>query len=450
MKNTRETAFQILYQVLEEGEYSHLVLAKILKEEADADKRDRAFVTRLVEGTLERLLTLDYMLNQVSKTPVNKMKPVIRTILRMSVYQLRFMDSVPDSAVCNEAVKLAKTKGFHGLSGFVNGVLRNAARRREEWEKENFYPDRKKKPVQYLSVRYSMPEWLCEYFIREYGPDTAEKIAMGSQRNPVTTIRCNRSRISEEELIKRLTSQGLTIEKGIYAENAWYLSGYDMLEKIPEFSEGMFQVQDESSMLVTELAELEKDQLVVDVCSAPGGKALHAANRLKELGGGRVIARDVSEKKTALILENVKRMCADNIEVQVYDATQFDERLAGKADVVIADLPCSGIGIMAKKPEIRYRVTKEDQEELVKLQKEMLSVVHRYVKPGGILMYSTCTINKRENEENAREVCEKYGFVPELKQERLPKELKNTGEFLQLLPGVHACDGFFIARLRKI
>ena len=201
MKNTRETAFQILYQVLEEGEFSHLVLARVLKEETDADKRDRAFITRLAEGTLERLLTLDYMLNQVSKTPINKMKPVIRTILRMSVYQLRYMDSVPDSAVCNEAVKLAKAKGFYGLSGFVNGVLRNIARNREVWETEGFYPDKEKEPVKHISIRYSMPEWLCEYFIKEYGVKTAEKIAEGSQRNPRTTIRCNRNKISEEELI---------------------------------------------------------------------------------------------------------------------------------------------------------------------------------------------------------------------------------------------------------
>lgn len=449
MKNTRDTAFQILYQVLEEGEYSHLVLAKMLKEEAEADKRDRAFVTRLVEGTLERLLTLDYMLNQVSKTPVKKMKPVIRTILRMSVYQLRFMDAVPDSAVCNEAVKLAKAKGFHGLSGFVNGVLRNVARSRADWEKDSFYPDKTKKPISFLSIRYSMPEWLCEYFIKEYG-ESAEKIAEGSQRDPVTTIRCNKSRCSEEELISRLRAHGFTVEKGAYAKGAWYLSGYDMLEKIPEFSEGLFQVQDESSMLVVELAGLKKDDLVVDVCSAPGGKALHAANVLTELGGGSVIARDVSEKKTALIIENKERLCADNIVIQVQDATKPDETLFGKADVVIADLPCSGIGIMAKKPEIRYRVTKEDQESLVRLQKEILSVVHQYVKPGGILMYSTCTINKRENEENAKEVCEKYGFVPELPNQLLPEGLRREGDFLQLLPGVHACDGFFIARLRKI
>ena len=166
MKNTRETAFQVIYKVLEEGEHSHVVLRQALLQEKDAEKRDRAFVTRLVEGTLERMLTLDYVLNQVSNTPVKKMKPIIRTILRMSVYQLLFMDSVPDSAVCNEAVKLVKGKGLQGLSGYVNGVLRNVARTKEKWLSEECYPDKQKTGAKYLSIRYSLPEWLCAYFVK--------------------------------------------------------------------------------------------------------------------------------------------------------------------------------------------------------------------------------------------------------------------------------------------
>lgn len=452
MKNARETAFQVLYQVLEQEEYSHLVLGRVLKEEAQADKRDRAFVTRLVEGTLERLLTIDYMLNQVSKTKVTKMKPIIRTVLRMSVYQMRYMDSVPDSAVCNEAVKLVKAKGLQGLSGFVNGVLRTTARNRDSWENLEFYPDKTKQPINYLSIRYSLPTWLCEYFIKEYGMELAEKIAEGSLRNPKTTIRCNTSRISEIELIQRLKAQGYEVERGVYAKGAWYLSGYDTLEKIPEFLDGLFQVQDESSMLVAQVIGLKKGDTVLDVCSAPGGKALHIANLLTELGGGTVVARDVTEKKTALITENANRLKASNITIQVKDATKLDKDMIEKADVVIADLPCSGIGIMAKKPEIRYRMTKESQKELVTLQKQILSVVQQYVKPNGILMYSTCTINKEENEEQVKEFCNNYGFVPEWKEELLPEELRLNvqGEgCLQLLCGVHACDGFFIARLRK-
>jgi len=452
MKNTRETAFQVIYKVLEENEYSHVVLRHVLNQEQDAEKRDRAFVTRLVEGTLERLIIIDYILNQVSKIPVKKMKPVVRTVLRMSVYQLMYMDSVPDSAVCNEAVKLVKGKGLQGLSGFTNGVLRNVARNREQWKSDESYPDKKKTPEKYLSIRYSLPEWLCSYFVKEYGFEKAEQIAEGSLRNPQTTIRCNTTKISKEELKKRLEKQGISAENGVYAADALYISGYDTLEKIPEFKDGYFQVQDESSMLVAELAGLKKDNLVVDVCSAPGGKAIHAANLLENFGGGAVISRDVSEKKTALIKENTERLQVKNITVQVADATVLDETLIEQADVVIADLPCSGIGIMAKKPEIRYRMTKENQIELMKLQKEILNVVHRYVKPGGILMYSTCTINKEENEEQVKEICEKFGFIPAMHEVTVPNTLKADvqGEaYIQMLPGIHACDGFFIARLKK-
>lgn len=452
MKNTRETAFQVIYKVLEEGEYSHVMLRQALLAEKDAEKRDRAFITRLVEGTLEHLITMDYILNQVSKTPVVKMKPVIRTVLRLSVYQLLYMDSVPDSAVCNEAVKLVKGKGLQGLSGFVNGVLRNVARGKEQWTSGNFYPDKSQNPVGYLNIRYSLPEWLCNYFVKEYGIGKAEKIAEGSLRNPKTTIRCNTSKISKEELARRLCKQGFEVENGVYAADALYLSDYDSLEKIPEFTEGLFQVQDESSMLVAELAGLKKDNLVLDVCSAPGGKAIHAANLLELLGGGTVISRDISEKKTALIKENQHRLQTKNIIIQVADATVLDESMIEKADVVIADLPCSGIGIMAKKPEIRYRMGAENQKELIKLQKEILDVVHRYVKPDGILMYSTCTINKEENEEQAREICRKYGFTPALEKKLVPESLREDVQeegWLQLLPGIHECDGFFIARLKK-
>ncbi|MBR6643193.1 MAG: 16S rRNA (cytosine(967)-C(5))-methyltransferase RsmB [Lachnospiraceae bacterium] len=453
MKNTRETAFRVIFKVLEEGEHSHVVLRQALIQAKDAEKRDRAFVTRLVEGTLERLLTIDYILNQVSKTPVKKMKPVLRTVLRMSVYQLLFMDSVPDSAVCNEAVKLVKGKGLQGLSGFANGVLRTVARGKEQWISGQGYPDMEKMPACYLSIRYSLPEWLCEYFVKEYGVGKAEKIAEGLLRNPHTTIRCNKTRISKEELSCRLRERGYDVQNGEYAADALILSGYDTLEKIPEFEDGLFQVQDESSMLVAELAGLKAGDLVLDVCSAPGGKALHAANILESLGGGMVISRDVSEKKTALIKENKERLQVKNISIGVADATKPDETMIEQADVVIADLPCSGIGIMAKKPEIRYRMTQENQKELVRLQKEMLAVVHRYVKPGGILMYSTCTINKQENEEQVRELCSEYGFVPAMNEVNVPENLRadcSRDGSLQLFPGIHACDGFFIARLKKV
>lgn len=453
MEQPRELAFQILYRVAEKGEYSHFVLAETLEKAESLEKRDRAFVTRLCEGTLERIITIDYLLDRFSKTKTEKMKPVVRTILRMSVYQMFYMDRVPDSAVCNEAVKLAKKKGFSGLSGFINGILRTMARSRAKIEEGSFYPGREAEPAGSLGIRYSLPEWLCEYFIKAYGAERAEQIAAGCLRNPKTTVCVNETKLSAESLEERLLAGGIAAEKGAYVPNSLRLSGYDTLEQLTEFGQGMFQVQDESSMLVAYTAGLKKGDFVVDVCAAPGGKALHAAQRLECLGGGSVLARDVSRKKTDLIEENRMRCNTKNLTIEQWDALQPDARLYGKADVVLADLPCSGIGILAKKPEIRCRMTKEAQKELAELQRNILSVVHRYVKPGGILMYSTCTINKEENEENAAYFCRQFGFEIESLQPVLPEPLKkevSPDGTLQLLPGVHDCDGFFIAKCKKV
>lgn len=453
MEQPRELAFQIIYRVAEKGEYSHIVLSEVLEEAKGLEKRDRAFITRLCEGTLERIFTLDYILDRFSKTKAGKMKPVIRTILRMSLYQMLYMDRVPDSAVCNEAVKLTKKKGLLALSGFVNGVLRTIARNKAEIGTDSFYPDRQAEPVRFLGICYSLPEWLCDYFIKTYGMERAEQIAAGCLRNPATTVRVNETKISAECLRERLACKGIMAEAGPYVPGSLQISGYDSLEQIEEFRQGMFQVQDESSMLVAYAAGLKKDDFVVDVCAAPGGKALHAAQLLELLGGGRVLARDLSKGKTALIEENKARCGTRNLTAEQWDALKPDEHLYGKADVVIADLPCSGIGILAKKPDIRCRMTKEAQKELSELQRNILSAVYRYVKPGGVLMYSTCTVNKEENEANVAYLCRQFGFEIESLGDMLPEPLKHevsADGTLQLLPGVHACDGFFIAKCRKV
>lgn len=451
MNKVRETAYQVLYRVLEEEGYSHVELARAFRRE-ELDKRDRSFVTRLCEGTLERLLTLDYILNSYSKTRVEKMKPAVRTVLRLSVYQILFMDAVPDSAACNEAVELIKKKGLSGLSGFVNGVLRTIVREQEAITGPSFYPDSKTEPVRFLSLYYSMPEWICQEWVKTYGYPTAERMVKGCLRNPATTVRVNISRGSKEVLAGRLRQQGISVKEGYYLPDALLLESFDRLECVPEFLEGWFGVQDESSMLVALAAGLSKGDLVLDVCAAPGGKALHAAELLTRLGGGTVVARDLTENKTALIRENRERLKCGNLQIQTWDATVPDETMTGRADVVIADLPCSGLGIMAKKPEIRYRMKPENQKALVKLQRAILDTVQAYVRPGGILVYSTCTVNPAENNEQVAYLCERYGFCVESPEELLPERCRSlVGQdgMIQLLPGVHACDGFFITRLRK-
>ncbi len=442
----RDIALEVLLEVLEKEGYSHKVLGAALTKYQYMDKQQRGFLTRLCEGTIERALELDYIIDQFSKVPVRKQKPVIRTILRMSVYQLKYMDSVPASAACNEAVKLATSKGFYNLKGFVNGVLRNISRGLADIE----YPDKSKKPADYLSVVYSMPLWLVEFWLETYEFGTVEAMLAAFCIAGETTIRVNTNKITSEDLTERLRKQEITVTDGSYVPYARKLTGYNYLSSLREFKEGLFQVQDESSMLVALSAGIKLGDLVLDVCAAPGGKSLHAAQILN--GSGKVISRDLTPDKTALIEENNRRLGFSNVQVEVHDASTFDQDLSEKVDVVIADLPCSGLGVITRKPDIKYRVQKEDLMALAKLQRELLSVVLRYVKPGGTFMYSTCTINPMENQENMKWIIEQDDFELESLNAYLPETLhsETTAKgYLQLLPGTHNSDGFFLARFRK-
>ncbi|MCI5622372.1 MULTISPECIES: 16S rRNA (cytosine(967)-C(5))-methyltransferase RsmB [Anaerostipes] len=446
MDNPRECALDVLIKVDKKEELSHIAIGNVLEKYQFSPKRDRAFFTRLTEGTLERQLTIDYVINQFSKTPVRKCKPLIRALLRMGTYQILYMDQIPDSAACNESVKLAKKRGFARLSGFVNGVLRNISRK----QKEIKWPSREKDPVLFLSVIYSMPQWIIEFFLETYDFETVEKIAASYLEERSTSLCCLISRGTKDALKKELAEEGVTVEDGIIVKNAIRISDYDFLYCLDAFRDGKCIVQDESSMLAASLAEVEKGQLVLDVCSAPGGKALYTADQME--GTGKVIARDLTEYKTDLIEENIERTELSNICAEVFDARNLDEEMIGKADVVIADLPCSGLGIMAKKNDIKYNISKDSLDSLVNLQREILTNAVKYVKPGGTLIYSTCTINPAENEENFHWIREISGFTPVDFMENLPDVIKmETARkgYIQLLPGVHPCDGFFIGKLRR-
>lgn len=423
--NDRELILEILLAVTRDGEYSHIALRNVLENYQYLDKSERAFITRVTEGTLERMIELDYIINQFSKTKVNKMKPVIRTIIRSAVYQLKYMDSVPDSAVCNEAVKLAGKRGFSGLKGFVNGVLRNISRNLDNVK----YPD-KSDTVKWLSVIYSMPEWIITEWLKNYDREMVEKMLQAFLAERPTTIRCNLSQISREKLAEELKKEGVKVRLCDAVDSALFISGYDYLGALESFRTGHFQVQDISSMEVAEWADPKEDEYIIDVCAAPGGKSLHLADKLA--GKGHVEARDLTPYKVDLIRDNIARIGIDNIEAVCQDATVYDEASEKKADILIADLPCSGLGVLGKKTDLKYKMNPDTQEELVHLQRKILSVVHRYVKSGGKLLYSTCTIHRAENQENAAWFAEQYPEF-ELVRER------------QFLPGVDDSDGFYIA-----
>lgn len=444
--NIRELILGILLEIDKEGQYSHMAIRSALTKYQYLEKQERAFITRVCEGTLEYRLRIDYVINKYSNVRVEKMKPVIRELLRSSVYQLMYMDNVPDSAVCNEAVKLARKKGFYNLTGFVNGVLRKIARERKSIQFPG--PERR---VEYLSVKYSMPVWLVVNFMDQYGFETTEKMLQAFLEERPVTVRIKEYLTERSQVIKSLEKEGAQVEKAPYLDNAYYLKGYDYLPALTAFRMGNIQVQDISSMLVGEAAAPKKGDYVIDLCAAPGGKTLCIADKLQ--GTGTVDSRDISEYKTGLITENVDRMNVGNVVVSVKDATEFDQESVEKADIVLADVPCSGLGVIGKKTDIKYKMTPGKQEELVKLQQKILTRAACYVKPGGVLIYSTCTVAREENLENVLWFTREYPYKLESLEDCLCEELKGgTADkgYLQLLPGVHACDGFFLAKLRRI
>lgn len=450
--NIRAVVLDILTEIEKEGEFSHITINNALLKYQYLDRTQRAFINRLSLGTIECRIEMDYILNQYSKTPVNKMKPLIRRIMRMAVYQIIYMENVPDSAACNEAVKLAAKRGFTGLKGFVNGVLRNISR-----NKDNItYPDKAKETKKYLSVKYSMPEWIIELWNTNMSYEEIEDILAGMKKDKKTYIRCNTLKGSTDYIKKILEEEGVTVTEVSGLSYAYEISGYDYLTALKSFNEGLYQIQDISSMMAGEYVKPSTDSFIVDVCAAPGGKSINAALKLAEaaydnkdipesgiskevLKGitGRGTARDVSDYKASLIDDNVARLGIPYIDVEVHNALEFDEELEGKADIVIADLPCSGLGIMGRKPDIRYNITKEKIDDIISLQRDILKVVSRYVKTGGTLVYSTCTINRAENEDNADWICNTLGF-------------SKDGEYRQMLPSAKADnDGFFVAGLIK-
>ena len=422
-KNLRNIVLNMLDATLEKGQLSHIVINNTFSDDQLTIK-DRSFINRVYSGTLEKLVYLDYIIEQFSSVKLKKMKPVIRNLLRMSIYQMKFMDSVPDYTCIDEAVRLARKRGLSNLSGFVNGVLRNIQRESDKTKLPDY-------------VKACAPKWIYELVNSQHGKTAANAFFdTVQQTDDYTTIRFNLAKDTPEHIIDLLKTENCNVRKLEGSEGAYAISGFDKLTSLTAFKEGLIIMQDASSMMSVELAAAgdPKNELTIDVCAAPGGKSLYMAEKYP---GARIISRDLTKYKVGLIEENVRRLGIKNIEPQVYDATILDKSFMGKADIVIADLPCSGLGVIRRKPDIMYRLKPEDLTELVTLQRRILETVHNYVKPGGILMYSTCTINKMENEENTHWFLENHAEF-ELETQRL------------LIPGTDECDGFYAAKMKKI
>lgn len=445
--NTRALVMDMLLEVTQKQSYSHIVIRDVLNKYNYLSNQEKSFMKRLFEGTLERMIEIDYHINQYAKIKVNKMKPVIRTIMRMSVYQILYMDSVPDSAACNEAVKLTQKKGFANLKGFVNGILRTIAREKASLS----FPDPVKNETEYLSVKYSMPEWMIELWKKQYTTETIETLLKGLlDEHPVTV----RFRTEDSEVISRvrecICAQGGEMKQHPYFPYAYTISKTDDVTMLPGFQEGVFVIQDVSSMLAVEALAPKPGMKVLDVCAAPGGKSMLAADLMNH--EGFIEARDKSDKKVEFMQENFERCQINCAKARVWDALTFDENWREQADCVIADVPCSGLGIMGKKRDIKYKMTEESVLAITELQEQILEQAVKYVKPGGKLLFSTCTIHEKENEAHRKLLMEKYQLKPVSLDDCIPEVLHNktTREgYIQLLPGIHETDGFFISVFQK-
>lgn len=386
------------------------------------DKRDRAFIKQLTEGVTERRITIDHVIDRFSAVKTGKQKKVIRNVLRLGVYQILFMDSVPGFSAVNESVKLVKARRMGSLSGFVNAVLRKVADEGFDLSKEDF------------SIRYSMPEWITDLLIRELGEERAEAALKSFLEPRPVYIRANTSLVSGEELKKRLGSEGIMVSEVPGLADSLIIEDFGDMRELKSFKDGLFSVQDLSSQHIGwEIREILKDKgpgsfQIMDVSAAPGGKSCHAAEALKSLGfkDSSVLSVDVSEKRTELIRENAKRLKLDNIETLTLDARELKEK---DKDLIIADLPCSGLGVMGRKSSIKYRVKEEDIGALRALQREILSASVPALKKNGILIFSVCTFDREETVVQRDWIRETFGM--EVIKEKL------------FVPGEGREDGFY-------
>lgn len=433
-RNARKVILDVLNQV-DQGAYVNILMQDIYKLE-DLRDLDKNFISKVVYGVLEQRIYLDYVVRHFSSVRLKKIEPSILNILRMGAYQFIFLDKTPDSAVVNESVKLAK-KASHRHSGFVNALLRNMMRATEPVA----LPDLEKTPILHYSVKYAHPEWMVARFIDAFGEAFAVDLMAANNATPALSLRVNTRHGNREDLMTKFQEMGIKskisdiVEDGILVEDGKQL----MLVDNPLFRAGLFTIQDESSMKVTEILGIEAGDLVLDLCAAPGGKCTHIGQKLQ--GQGKVVACDVSQKKVAIIEENLKRLKIDGIETMVNDATCLNEAFIGAFDKVLLDAPCSGLGIIRRKPDIKYNRLESDALALQAIQVEMIDLASQYLKAGGVLVYSTCTIDAVENEQ----------VIQRFLSDHSEFEIDPVADqpYMKLYPNVDETDGFFCCRMIK-
>lgn len=445
--NARHLAVELLTRVEAEKAYSNLLLDKLLKQ-SGLERLDAAFATELVYGTLQRQLTIDYYLQKFVTKGWGKLEPWVRNLLRISFYQLYYLDRVPAHAAINEAVELAKRLGHRGISGMVNGVLRNVERQKSSLEIPDNLPT-----VKRLSLTYSHPEWMIKQWIKLYGEGETERICKANNEPPHVSIRVNRGKRSREELVAELQEQGVDASPSPLSSSGIVVKQAGNMADTDWYREGVFSIQDESSMLVGEAVDPKPGMTVLDCCAAPGGKTTHLAELMNDQG--TVIGCDIHEHKEALIRKQAHRLGLASIQTLAGDARTLSDRFPAESfDRVLLDAPCSGLGVIRRKPDLKWAKQAEEVKALSRIQAELLEAVHPLVKPGGFLIYSTCTIAAEENEKQISSFLSKHQeFVLSPFPAALSSVEQRTGArsegMLQLLPHHYNSDGFFICRLQK-
>lgn len=422
----RQLSFKILNKIERDKAYSNLTLDAYIED----NKRgiySTAFVTALVYGVIERKITLDFILSEFLTQPIKKLKPELLIILRMGTYQLKFMDKIPESAVVNESVKLTKKNGCAYASGLVNSVLRKVAKY------DIIYPNTDDK-IYNISIKYSCPQELVRQFCDDYGAENAEGILSSSLGSSKINVRVNTLKTDVDSLVKRFTKNGACCELCPQVENHITIKNFGAIENTEEYRQGLFHVQDISSALCVKALELEENMNFIDVCSAPGGKTFTAAQYMNNKG--KVFAFDLYEHRVNLIKKGSERLGIDIINADVGDAAVLNKQFIKKADRVLADVPCSGLGIIGRKPEIRYK-NLDFIDKLTDLQYNILTNASEYVADNGLLVYSTCSLNKKENDC----VCDRF-----LKSH---SDFEKHKEYTTLMPHITGTDGFFIAVFRR-
>jgi 16S rRNA (cytosine967-C5)-methyltransferase len=440
-KNVREIALELLESIDKNQSYSNLLLNSKIEKNEIAPK-DVGLLTELTYGTLQRRMTLDYFLK-----PFMKKKPDrwVSNLLRLTLYQMVYLDKIPDRASIYEAVEIAKKRGHKGIASMVNGVLRSIQREGLPSLEEI------KDPIERLAIETSHPVWLVKRWTDQFGFEKTKKMCETNLTAPLQTARVNTTKISRDECIELLENEGFMVEASpVIPEAIKCLKGN--LATSNAFKEGLITIQDESSMLVAHALDVEENQTILDAAAAPGGKSTHIAEKLNKTG--KVISLDLHEHKVKLIGRAAERLGLENIEPKVLDSRLAPEHFAAESfDRILLDAPCSGFGVMRRKPDIKYTKTEEDVYKLKQVQQELLQAVAPLLKKGGILVYSTCTVDREENHEVVESFLrENEQFEGDVTlKERLPEAVKPLVDnfMLQILPQDFGSDGFYIACLRK-